>query len=254
MDLYQIDKTKLATFKDLAPELQNMIFACVLDHEGPIDVTVQLPRNYQRSWRLQKFPPGIRNMEDLLRAAKYVRELAKEYIGRQNFTCNSEALFDLPSAFGPGHCSRILDLSMRMTWSMKCFDHTRWPSLIETFAKYLPNMAKLKIWSSYEAYKASAPYPELESGDEYGTVTRQVQEERAVVRLGCWIVLTHPTLNRVIKPADSGPSFELREDHIVNYVIVDKGYSEVPGDDDRTWESVERGVASRQERALVEVC
>lgn len=127
-------------------------------------------------------------------------------------------------------------------------------SVAQDVCEDLPNLTKLEIWSSYEVHKVLSPYPEHESGDPDGTISRQGQEQRAVIKLGCFIASRHESLKRVIKPANSGPTFEVGETKIVNRVIIDSGYTEGEDDDFREpkvavkWKDV-----TRQERVTIEV-
>lgn len=257
--------TKMANFRyfqDLPPELKAMIFWYIFDQD-PIDITVRLQGygagklqlfGIGKKILLHGFPSAIANMHGLLQAGPDTRAFATGYIGQQKYTCNSEALADLPLAFGPGHCGRVLDLSMDMTWSNKNFHDDLWPPLIKMFAKDLANLMKLEIRSSYEVFKALLPYPERESGDPGGTISRQDQEQRAVIRLGCFIVSRHESLKRVIKPANGGPTFDVGETRIVNRVIIDSGYTESEGGDVGEPKVVVKWKdATRQERVTVEV-
>lgn len=44
---------------------------------------------------------------------------------------------------------------------------------------------------------------------------------------------TSPVFKRVIKPANSGPTFDIGETKIVNRIIIDRGYKESEDDDIR---------------------
>lgn len=125
----------LRYLQDLPPELKAMIFWYISD-EDPIDITVRLPSYGQGYKVLQRgLPSAIANMHGLLQAGPETRAFATAYIGQQKYSCNSEALADLPLAFGPGHCAHVLDLTMHMTWSNKNFHDSRWPPLLKMFAK-----------------------------------------------------------------------------------------------------------------------
>lgn len=125
---------------------------------------------------------------------------------------------------------------------------------MKMFAKDLPNLMELETRSSYDVSKTLRPYPERGSEDPEGTTSPQDQEQRAVIKLGCFIIPRHPSLKRVIKPANSGPTFDIGETKIVNRIIIDRGYKESEDDDTRESKVIAKWKdATRQERVTIEV-
>lgn len=249
--LYQINADSLARFEDLPTELRDMILALIFDHQGRIGAeTKPIQRWESRSSQ----PIALTNMEGLLQASHFTRNLATEYIGRQQFVCDANLLADMTRAYGKGHCSRIRRLSMTIKSSRLDYMEEEWPGLIKTLAKRLPSLTELQVSSLYETWKADVPCDETASGDPYGTITRQQQEQRAIIRFGSFVLPSHPTLNRVIKPAHSGPTFEADEELVCNSIIVDRGYEGGTKEDCREWKCMSKwSDATRQERIVEEV-
>jgi len=191
-------------------------------------------------------------MHSLLQASAETEAFAASILGQQNYICDAKSLERLPQWFGRDHLTRILDLSIEMTWVDK--HDAYWPDWTKIIAEDLRNLDRLEVWRSYKTSEANRPYPEDDSGDPSRTVTRHDQEARAVIKFACFIVPYHPRLRRVIRPASSGMNFEIGEVLVTNRVVVDCGYHMNQENDRQRWETIEKWKdGSRQERVTTEV-
>ena len=89
--------------------------------------------------------------------------------------------------------------------------------MLDMFVDELRNLERFELWSGHNSWRA--PYPEHESGDPAGSVTRDQQERKSLMHFAAFLVLRHPKLKRVIHDVRTGRTFNGPENVINNFVL-----------------------------------
>lgn len=230
--------TPKSTLENLPSEVLSKICSNLLGGKTPICVNIaRRVKDDQRPTFQRGVPEVFQQLKNLLSTSKTLRAHAQAWLAREcqlyarsnNFTYFSEI-------FGRGNTILIQHLDLRLSFNEKIAHEKEWPKLLNMLVSELPHLANFKLSTSWQTGRP--PYPPHESGDSFDSLTREGQETRTILRLGSFLILRHPTLRRMIWPADSGQTFEANENQSTVYVVLDRGMHKKPGDLKRTWKSV----------------
>lgn len=205
-------------------EAREVIYSFLLgDKENKTNLTTAgARRNFRPALRLKDgIPLVFKDIKTLLRANKTIYKEIKDFIPRSTTCVNTkgDAQADLPLILSADHLSVIHRFEMRLEFHLKCHHRRYWPAVIAALCE-LPNLEYLRLYSETEV--GCEPYPQHESGDPQGSVTKDQQERRALRSLAAWVSHRHPNLDLVIEPARSGHSFKTGEYDVVFEVELRK--------------------------------
>lgn len=246
------------TLESLPPEVLGHICCHILDSKATLCLTVsrRISDNNFRTFQQNHSAvvECLENLTSLMLSGPLLKAHAENWLARKRRPyARSENFVYLPEVVGPENVKFIKSLDLQMSFNQKISHEHEWPSLLNMLVNDLPNLTDLKLSSSWETGRPAYPYHE--SGDPYESLSREEQERRTILRLGAFLTLRHPNLNRMIWPADSGPSFEADETRSTVYLLLDHGMYKTPGDLKREWKSVSKWTdETRTKKVASEVC
>lgn len=207
------------------------------DHRA--NVTMAPPRKRgRRAMRLQNlFPKLVEDFQGTLNACQLLQQEVGEYLAQCRhilfYSTHSAGLHDMPEVFGRDNCLLIRRFELRMEFRMKTAHQYEWPGFLQLLLTDVPNLEWFKLYSEWFTSQDQRPYPQNESGDPAGTLSRFDQERRAKLRFLAWLIHYAPNLDLLIRPANTGPTWAAGEHTRSHYLIAEK-YDK---DKRRTWET-----------------
>ena len=227
----------------LPPEIIQRIISHLLGGKVLININVRRAYGNTPSQYLHHgFPTMVTTLGPLLTVNKTISENAIAVVEHDlQYKANSIQFVDLPSAFGRDNCLRIKNLDLHLLFLEKTSRETTWPALLDMFTDALRNLERFELWAGHSSWRAA--YPEHESGDPEGSVTRQGQECKSLMHFAAFLTLRHPRLQRIIHDVRYGPTYGSNAENVINNFVLDTGNVV------RVWNSVQR----KARRADIEV-
>ena len=216
------DQTILGSLPD---DIKTEIFGWILGTKHRIDLTVAHAKNgHPRLWFSSFFPHIREPFSTYLRACSGLRQEGIDHLFSTAVFVNrfSDSAKHFPKLYGHEATAWIQHFELDVHFINKVMHERTWPALLNTLVENMPNLKRLTILSRY--LTSGAAYPENESGDPTGSVSRHDQERRALLRFGAFVTLRHPTLRVMVVPAKSG-SWYRSDDHEYKSVIKSELYT-----------------------------
>lgn len=242
------------TLQTLPNEILEKICSQVIKSENPVDF---LRVRHSKDGKLSIYSRGGNktrlNLRSMLMTSSKLRMFAQQWLARESrFSVRSDNFVKFPEAFGRANAALIEHLELEFSFTQKVQHERDWPGLLDMFSTDLQNLSELKLSTTWESGRR--PYPENESNDPPGSLSREGQERRNVLRFAAFLILRHLKLRRLIWPAGSGPTFEIDEVRPSIQFILDKGKHHETNDFRRAWGTMEKWVdETRTNKVLCEV-
>jgi len=214
-------------------ELRYLIINDSANGERTADVSMAPPKKRgRRAMRLRNmFPRLVADFNGILMSCKDMHEEVEKYLSQKVLyvSKHSSGIQDMPLVFGQDNCLLIRRFELRMEFQMKVNHQRQWPAFLKLLLTYLPNLEFFSLYSEWCA--SQVPYPENESGDPPGTMSRFDQERRAKMRFLSWLIHYSPSLDLLIRPANTGPTWRSGE-HTYKHNLIAEKHSQKHG---RVW-------------------
>ena len=225
---------------DMPLEIRYNIYSHLLDHNEVADISLKPKRKPHHVVRLKSFfPRAVGVFNGLLASSHAMNKEVQAFLGRNCtfFSTNSKNILATPHHFGFENCNLVAKFVFRMEFHMKVEDEDRWPKILDMFSRIFPNLEVFELYSDWAVRKG--PYPQDESRDPEGSVTRLQQEMRAKFRFLAFFVVRHPNFrgkSRVIRPAKNGPRYTSGEATVRHAYIAEVTDQKVK----RRWDKLTR--------------
>lgn len=207
---------------DLPAELLIEICTLVFGDKVRVNINVLHRRGSSPSRQfMNALPAEMSKLDGLLKCSRATRNYAYIVLGRQVlFDANSINFTDLPLAFGKDNCLRMHRLDLYAHFEVKTGQDSVWTDLLQMFVRDLSNLVYFELWSVHD--QCRPPYPESESRDPEGSVSRHNQECRSLMQFAAYLINLHPKLDRLIKDALDGPTYKEGELKVFNNYVIDQ--------------------------------
>lgn len=207
------DMAEKASLLTISTELRYRMYDYLLnadDQNLRVDVTMATPRKGGRRLRFQNlYPRAIGILQPLLDMPEFRDEMEQYVAKKMTFhSKHTNGLLELEVVFSTENCAMIRKFEVRAEWMFKTRDQGLWPRYLNFFSDVLPNLTSLTMYTDWP--RGIGPFPENESRDPAGTMTRFDQDFRAVVRFLSWLIIRHDNFKEealLVLPADSGGRF-----------------------------------------------
>ncbi|KAK5949502.1 hypothetical protein OHC33_009495 [Knufia fluminis] len=210
---------------------------------GNRNITVQRAdgsRSGRKFRNLRRYPAGISELHGLLKWCPEARNLVGALLGRDFLFHSSEfePMTRIHMVLGRASCSMIHTLEVHMDTVTRMKPDEIGSDLLQVFCTYMPNLTDFKLMAGF--YGNGEPCSKK----------RQHKLYAPVLRFMAFLVLRHSNLDRLVRPADSGPDFDDQEHGYAVYLQAERGYKVRRGDGNRVWNSIDKPTdATRTTRA-----
>lgn len=185
------------------------------------------------------FKTAYSRLLPLIAASKELRDECYQYLGKEVALKEENSnilLFQHREAYWSKKLlARIQKLVVGMSQGMKLRGDQMWGQYLQFFVALMPELIHLELYTEF--HHNDQPFPRKMSGEPLGNVERLDQERRCKLFFLAYLTLRHPSLNRIVQPAASGPTWEEGQNKIRHYLIAERSFNETSGDRDFIWET-----------------
>jgi hypothetical protein len=184
------------------------IIGLVLGSEQTVDLTMPHAKGGRIKLRFTQWFPALRDaFSKFLLTCKCARAEGIDYLSRTTRfkSRNSDSARNIPALFGTEATGMIRRFELHADFRNKTMHEPLTPPLLEMLVNSMPHLRRFSFCSDYLTH--SVAFPQHESGDPDGSVSRHDQERRFLLRFGAFLTLRHPSLEVLVLPAASGPRY-----------------------------------------------
>lgn len=227
------------TLETLPNELVDRICSFVLGDELAICLNIKM-RCYNEARMQQEHSKAVSGLQLLLRSNPLLKHHALKWLAHpmRRPYARTDNFLHFGARFGRLNARHIQKIDLKVSYKQKVEAELEWPALLKMLEKDMPALEHLKLYTRWSIFEP--PYPSIDQDDSPSSLTREEQEMCAILRPSAFITLRHPTLRRIILPADTGRTYEEDENCVEKCVILDRGMYNQPGDLTRAWKSVSK--------------
>ena len=193
----------------LPAEIKNEIFGLLFGFEDPrMDTTIpHAKRGRLRLWFSRLNEVFREPFATYLLVSKDFRAEGMDHLMTviTFYNRNGDSARNLPVVFGEEATASIQKFELQAHFINKTRDESTWPFLLDLLNAKMPNLKRFTFVSDY--LSDSVPYPESEVRDPDGSVTRDQQERRWLLRFGAFVTLRHQNLKVMVLEAASGTRY-----------------------------------------------